>query len=143
MTEEEEVITSYIKFKLLKLSVGLLDTKKHDDKLREIAIESNQELDTQLKPFAESIPLEPGSVIFGQIQKTAIHYARSLWFNHIKQHDQEEKETTKYEAKLESLKDSLLADRNIRGEAVLVSADPRDIKLPIPAQVDTYILDGY
>ena len=134
-------MTDFVKFELLKSSVGLSDIPTHDDKLREITAECNQELDSQLKPYAEYIPLDPGSVIFGQIQKTAIHYGRSLWFNHIKQHDLEEKETTKYEAKLESLKDSLKADRNIRGQTVLVTSDPRKTKLLLPSQQDTFILD--
>ena len=85
-------MTNFLKYELLKPSVGLKGVRSHNLKLREITAESNQELDTQLKPYAESIPLDTGSVIFGQIQKTALHYGRMLWFNHIKQHDLEEKE---------------------------------------------------
>ena len=136
-------MTNFLKYELLKSSVGLTGVQSHDLKLREITAESNQELDAQLKPYAESIPLDTGSVIFGQIQKTALHYGRMLWFNHIKQHDLEEKEKTNYEAKLKSIKDSLTADRNIRGEAVLISSDPRRERLPIPAQYDTFLLDNF
>ena len=136
-------MTNFLKYELLKSSVGLTGVQSHDLKLREITAESNQELDAQLKPYAESIPLDTGSVIFGQIQKTALHYGRMIWFNHIKQHDLEEKEKTNYEAKLKSIKDSLVADRNIRGEAVLISSDPREERLPIPAQYDTFLLDNF
>ena len=136
-------MTNFLKYELLKSSVGLKGVRSHNLKLREITAESNQELDAQLKPYAESIPLDTGSVIFGQIQKTALHYGRMLWFNHIKQHDLEEKEKTNYEAKLKSIKDSLAADRNIRGEAVLISSDPRRERLPIPAQYDTFLLDNF
>ena len=136
-------MTNFLKYELLKSSVGLTGVQSHDLKIREITAESNQELDAQLKPYAESIPLDPGSVIFGQIQKTALHYGRMIWFNHIKQHDLEEKEKTNYEAKLKSIKDSLVADRNIRGEAVLISSDPRRERLPIPAQYDTFLLDNF
>ena len=137
-----EVMTDFVKFELLKISIGLTNGV-NDDKLREITAECNQELDSQLKPYATSIPLDTGSIIYGQIQKTAIHYGRMLWFNHIKQHDLEERENAKYEAKLAVLIQSLKADRNKRGTTILVTADPRIQKIPLPSQRDTFILDGF
>ena len=136
-----EVTSDFLKFELLKSSVGLSGTNSHDDKLHEIVAESNQELDTQIKTFTDSTPLEPGGVEFGQIQKIALHYGRMLWFNHIKQHDIEEKEKENYESKLEAIKLSLAANRGKRQRAVLAKADPRRERLPLPSQRDTFILD--
>ena len=138
-----EVMTDFLKFELLKSSVGLDNTNTHDAKLHEIVAESNQELDSQIKPYTDSIPLEPGGVEFGQIQKIALHYARMLWFNHIKQHDVEEREEKKYESKLEAIKLSLAANRSTRQRSVLVTADPRERKTPLPSQLDTLILDDF
>lgn len=136
-----EIMSDFLKFELLKSSIGLADTTIHDDKLHEIVAESNQELDTHIKVFTDETPLDPGSIEFGQIQKIALHYARMLWFNHIKQHDIEEREEKKYETKLEAIKISLAANRSTRQRAVLIKTDPRENKTLLPAQKEVYILD--
>lgn len=138
-----ERITDFVRFELLKASVGMEADAAHDAKLREAAVEANQDVDARIKPYADSIPFEPGTPLHGQLAKAAMHNARRLWFNHIRQHKLEEAERQQYEAKMEVLVASIIADRGTRRRAVMVSADPREGRLLLPSQKETFILDAF
>jgi len=134
----------YLRFELLKSSVGFeTDDTSYDNKLQEITMEANQELDLQLKPFAEDTPLEAGSQQFVQAQNAALHYAKALWFTHIRQYEIEERESKRYEERIEALKASFDADRNSRTGSIIVSRDPRDEDIIMPSQTDSLVFLGY
>ena len=123
--------TQYLDPALLRINLGISETIK-PDKVNEIVTESNQEIDMQLKPFAESLPLKPDTAFFGQARKCAVHYARALWFNAILEHEVEEYERKRYESKLEALKSSFRAERTTRTKATVVYNQPRDYKIYAP-----------
>ena len=116
-------------------SIDFEDDDTEDAKILEIKFEADQMVDTEIKPKIDNIPVPTGSALYGQIQKCALHFARMLWFNHIKQHVQEEKEKERYETWLEAILTTITADRGERTRSVLISADPRRGKLQIPVQV--------
>ena len=111
------------------------DATTDDAKILEIKFEADQMVDTEIKPKIDDIPVPTGGVLYGQIQKCALHFARMLWFNHIKQHVQEDKEKERYKTWLEAILTTITADRGERTRSVLISADPRRGKLQIPVQV--------
>lgn len=131
-------LTDYLDLELLRINLEL-PADYNKAKLTEIVIESNQELDVQLKPYADSIPLEPGNIIYGQIRKCALHYARALWFNHILEHDVEELERKRYEAKLKAIRQSFMADRNTRTISVVAAKNPIEDIVLMPSHRDTFI----
>lgn len=137
-----DVITPFVRHSLLRASIDIGDETRYDHKLREIIAEANQDIDARIKPYTAETPLDPGGVIHGQLAKAGLHNARRLWFNHIRQHQLEEAERVQYEAKMEVLIASLIADRGTRQKAVLAVADPAGRRLFLPAQKDTFILDG-
>ena len=130
--------SAYLDPELLRTNLELEDDT-FADKLAEIAAESNQEVDVQLKPFAPEIPLAPDNIQFGQARKCALHYARMLWFNNILEHDIEEKERKRYEDKLKPIIQSFKADRNARTISVVAGSDPTLEKVYMPAQRDSYL----
>jgi len=67
-----EIMSDFLKFELLQSSLDLEDAGE-DAKLREIVAEANQEVDSQIKPYTPTTPIEPGTIIFGQLQKVALH----------------------------------------------------------------------
>lgn len=119
----------------MRNSVELYDDGVDETKILEIKFEADQMVDTKIKPIINETPVPPGSILYGQIQKCALHFARMLWFNHIRQHTQEEKEKMRYDMWMEAISDSIVADRGERTKSVLISNDPRRGKLQIPVQV--------
>ena len=138
MTEE------YLRFEHFKASVGFEnDDASYDNKLREITMESNQELDMQLKSFAEDTPIEQGTPQWSQIQNAALHYGKSIWYTHIRQSEIAEQESKIYEERLEALKESFRADRTSRTSSAIAARDPRDDDIILPSQTDSLVFLGY
>ena len=134
----------YLRFEHFKASVGFEnDDASYDAKLKEIALESNQELEMQLKSFAEDTPIEPGTPQWSQIQNAALHYGKSVWFVHIRQNEIADREAKIYEERLEALKESFRADRTSRTSSAIVARDPRDDDIILPSQTDSLVFLGY
>ena len=130
--------SGYLDSELLRIN---LELPKHvyEDKISEIVTEANQEVDVRLKPYAVSLPLDGDNIIYGQIRKAALHYARALWFNKIFEHDIEEKERVRFEDKMKPIIESFRADRNVRTRSVVAGIDPTLEKIYNPAQRDMFI----
>ena len=131
-------LTQYLDTALLRENLEIDETVS-PSKIIEYVTEANQQLDVDLKPYAAEIPFEPSDIKFGQIRKCALHYARKLWFSFILEYDLAEEENTQYMQKLEGLKASFVADRNIRTIGVVVVEDPLLAKVYQPVQRDSFL----
>ena len=131
-------LTQYLDTALLRVNLEIDETVS-PDKVIEYVTEANQQLDVELKPYAPKIPFESNDIKFGQIRKCALHYARKLWFSFILEYDIAEEEEKQYMAKLDGLKASFIADRNVRTIAVAVVEDPLTRKVYQPVQRDSFL----
>ena len=128
---------SYIDTALMRTNLTI-EPGKHEDKLSEVVAEANQEVEVQLKPFADKIPLETDTVFFGQVRKAALHYARKLWFDGVLQYKLATEEKKLYDDKIEQIKQSYRAERTTRTRAVITAADPRERYLLLPSSRNTF-----
>ena len=131
-------LTQYLDSALLRQNLEIDETVS-PGKVIECVTEANQELDVELKPFADEIPLDTNDIKFGQIRKCALHYARKLWFSSILEYEVATKEKEQYMEILAAVKQSFMADRSARTISVVVAKDPRTQKVLMPSHRDTFI----
>ena len=131
-------LTQYLDSALLREDLQI-DESVEPEKIIEYVTEANQELDLELKPFADQLPYDENDMQFGQIRKCALHYARKLWFSHIIEYDLAKEEKDQYMEVLTALKQSFMADRTTRTISVVVARDPRTQKVLMPSHRDTFI----
>ena len=136
-----EVASSYISLEELKLSLAIKsDETRHDTKLLDILQDARVEIDMEIKPYVDDVPLPPGTDVFYHASKCALYYAKAHWFEHVFQLDKARYNHEMYEKKLEKLTDSIKSDKPDRTEAAFVQGDdPLTDKVFPTSQVDQYI----
>ena len=79
-----------------------IDDDRHDSALFSIITAANSEVEKEIVPFAEDVPLEEGSIEWERAKQTAAYYARMLWFERINQFEKMEINRSIYNSQLES-----------------------------------------
>ena len=132
--------TDFISLLYLKKTLGIPDSKtNNDDTLLDITSIANQEVDMRIKPYAESIPLEPATDLYIQAQKAAARYARSLWYERNGQLDRAEHSDKIYEEKMKALIQAIISEKAGRQKTVFISGrDPLD-RIYQPTNTGEYV----
>ena len=138
---EETVISGPLHWSELKESLRI-ETDNHDSKLAGLAIDANLELNKVMQPFTE-IPIPIGTNVYVYARSLALLYSRAAWFRELGQTQRHKIALAEYTERLESAIKTLKAERTPRTKSVLVSDDPREAKLRIPAQRDTFVLGDF
>ena len=133
--------TSYFSIEELKLSLQLQpDNIKHDDILIDIIESAHIEVDSRLKKYVGTPPMDAGSDIFVQAKKASLRYARSLFYERIGQLERSKHSDEMYETKMTAIIESIIADKPDRTKAVFISdASPLE-KLYQPSQIDEFFV---
>jgi len=135
-------LTEFLSLEYLKNSLSINDDDS-DSKLLEIITDANIETDKVILPYAETIPVDTNTELFQRGTLLSAMYARARWYRDNFQQEMAESAQTEYENKKQSLIEVLQAERTSRTKPVLVTSDPRDKKLLLPSQKDTFVLDDY
>ena len=137
----DDDVTDFIGLYSLRRFLKLPDSEEDEDSLRSILLDSCQEIDNVLHPFATSTPIPRGDPLFAKGKKLVVAYFRIQWAIEQRQFSLVKEYQEIYNSKKEALVKTLNADKTSRTESILVAAQPHPNRLVIPSQRDTFILD--
>ena len=103
--------SQYVTAEYLQKTLGVTD---YIDKLTEMAFEACNYVDQQIKPFAEEVPLEPGSKFWQDATHMAALYARYLWYDYMKQGMARDAVLKSFEDKVKTMRESVRLEPTIR-----------------------------
>ena len=113
--EVDENNKEYVTLEYLKKNIGIAAANdQHDDKLTEIAKDSNSEIILKIKAYTETSPVLPGSEVFEEVRRVATIYARVLWFEALFQHEQAKNTKSRYKEAVMTLQESLKVEPTTR-----------------------------
>ena len=112
----------------IKDDLGINDDR-HDSTLFGIITAANAEVEKQIVPFAEDVPLEEGSIEWERSKQAATYYARMLWFERINQFEKMEINKDIYKEQIESLKATFMANRTTRTVTTVTAKNIRSFPL--------------
>ena len=116
-----------------------VENDSYDSKIQELIFDVAQEINERLRPYAEGVPLAPGSSVYVQAQKTGVYYMRQLWFESLSQLSKAKYNMELYEKKMEILIRAIISEKTDRTQSVFIPADdPRDVIFQ-PMNVDEWI----
>lgn len=105
--------------------------------------DANEDVELKLVPFADKLPLVPGTKNFKAAKRAALIYVRARWRERKKSFELAEKLDKLYASKIKDLKAALSAEPTERKQTVLITSDPRDKKLALPTQYPIFIFDDF
>ena len=131
-------VTDYLTLEFLKNSLNI-NSEKHDTRLLDIIFTSNSDVDSRLKPFAGTTPIEVDSDSFYQAKQAASRYARSIWYENMGQLERAKHSLEMYEIKMKSLIAAVKAERTDTTEVVFVAGPDHLKRIYEPAATDQYL----
>lgn len=139
-TESPDVITQFITVTDLKQALAISrDTTVNSMILHDVVTASNQEMDTQLKPYIGNAPFPPGNTLYAQARSVTLRYAISIWYERFGQLDRAKYALDIYEKRLAALIKAVIADKPDRSTTVFIPGrDPTSIVFQ-PSRVGEYI----
>lgn len=142
MSVEEVPIGQYVKLQECKDGIDFVDDLD-DEELLTMIKDANDDLETELRPYADVLPLPDGSPDFKAAARAGLIYVKARWKE--KKHNFELAKVldSRYEKKLKSLKKALESKPHERTQAFVISQDPREEKLPLPTQYDIFVFDDF
>ena len=132
--------TQYLTLAVLKNSLDIdPGNDSHDNKLQDIIYDANEEIDARLRPYAEGVPLEPGSSLFVQAVKCAATYARMMWYEYNFHAQQFKTLSEIFDSKIESLIKTAISERTDRTALVFIAPQDRTDRTYQPFNLDEYL----
>ena len=111
-----------------------------DAKLLDVLQDARHQVDTEIKPYVDDVPLPPGTDTYVQAAKCVLFYAKSHWYENMGQIDRAKYNDEKFERKMEKLIESIKSDKPDRTLTIVVGEkDPlRDRTYPV-SQISQYL----
>lgn len=138
----EAVIGQYVKLQEVKDGLDFPDNVD-DEELITMIKEANQDIEIKLRPFAATLPLADGTPNFKASSRAGLIYVNARWKEKKHNFELSAKLDIRYEKKMKDVQQSLKTEPTVRTQSVIVSDDPRDAKLPLPAQYDIFVFDNF
>ena len=131
----------FLTLQYFKNSIGATDLLDDSTYLAYVN-EANKEVHTKIFSYIDT-PIGIGSIYFSRCRDAALQFARaqhSLNRNYLER-------STAYENRfkiiIDSIIEELIATRTNRTETILITKDPREIKIPLPTQTDIFTFDRF
>lgn len=142
LSVDEVPIGQYVKLQEARDGIDFVDDLD-DEELITMVKDANDDLETELRPYADLLPLPDGSPDFKAAARAGLLYVKARWKE--KKHNFELAKVldTRYEKKLVSLKKALESKPHERTKALIIGNDPRNDKLPLPTQYDNFVFDDF
>lgn len=149
----EQPIDPFLTLDFFKLMLKSTDTQD-DDLFLQFVNDSNAKVQTVIFRYIDT-PIGEGSIYFSRCRDAALSYARSLHAIDIELIDKSKSYLEKYNVELYGeggteknpkaggLIQELIGTRTNRTRTVLITSDPRDIKVPLPTQNDIFVFDEF
>ena len=146
-------VDTFLTFNEFKLMLKSTDTQD-DDQFMQFVNDANAKVQTVIFRYIDT-PISPGSIYFSRCRDAALAYARSLHAIDIELIDKSKSYLEKYNIELYGdggtetnpkaggLIQELIGTRTNRTKTVLVTSDPREIKVPLPTQNDIFVFDEF
>ena len=113
-----------------------------DDQIFGAINAANKEVHTEIFPYVTT-PIGSSSIYFSRCRDAAYYYARAYFLNSIDFFDKAKTFTTQYRSAIDKLQLEFKATRTDRTKNVLIAADPREEKVPLPCQNDIFTFDRF
>lgn len=124
-----------------KDQVGIKNDLKNDQILGAI-MAGNKQIHTDIFPYIDT-PIGASSIYFSRCRDAAYYYARAYFLNNIDFFDKAKTFTSQYKEAIDKLWLEFKATRTDRTKNVLIAADPKEKKIPLPTQNDIYVFDEF
>lgn len=140
-------VSSFLSLSWFKTVLQITDTQD-DNLLLQFVNNANRKIQTDLSPFIDT-PILPGSPFFSRCGDAALFYARSLHAEDIEQIEKSNNYLKKYNIEMFGLDEEhglvqeLKALRTSRTRTVMITSDPREIKVPMPTLNLNYVFDQF
>lgn len=149
----EQIIDQFLTLDFFKLMLKSTDDQD-DDLFLQFVNDSNAKVQTAIFRYIDT-PIKEGSQYFTRCRDAALAYARSLHAIDIELIDKSKSYLEKYNVELYGedgtetnpkaggLIQELIGTRTNRTRTVLVTSDPREVKVPLPTQNDIFVFDDF
>jgi len=138
----EEPVGQYVK---LQEAIDGLDQPDDQDKEEILTIvkDANHDITIKLTPYAATLPLDEGTENFKAASRAGLIYVKARWKEKKLNFELAKTLDTRYERKMKDLQKALESIPTTRTKSVVISKDPRDVKLPLPTQYQVFVFDDF
>lgn len=149
----EQPIDQFLTLTFFKKMIQSTDDQD-DDTYLQFVNDANAKVQTAIFRYIDT-PIGPSSVYFSRCHNAALAYARSAhaldielkekYQSYLEQYNVElyGEDGTEKDPKAGGLIQELIATRTNRTRTVLITADPRNRKVPLPTQNDIFTFDEF
>lgn len=143
----DQPISQFLTLTYFKTVLGIPD-KQDDDSLLQFVNNANKKVHTTLSPYIDT-PISEGSPYWSRCADASLAYARSLHAEDIEQLPKAENYLKKFNYEMygmdeeHGLVQELRAARTSRTRTIMITEDPRDIKVPMPTMNANFTFDEF
>ena len=142
MSVDEIPVGQYVKWQEVKDALDFPDDT-NEEEMTTILKDANQDIETKLRPYAATLPIEDGTPEFKAAARAGVIYVNARWKEKKLNFELANQLDKRYEKKMADLIQVFKTKPTVRTKALVVSHDPRDEKLPLPTQYSTFVFDDY
>lgn len=118
----DKVPASLINKDAIKKSLTVSDDfTLHDEKIDEIAADTNSAISLELTPFLDGTPIETNQKWYEAAIRAATHRAKGLYYEYVQQREKYDLNIELYREQIKALKAAITAERSTRTTTTLVS----------------------
>lgn len=114
-----------------------------DGEIIQIVKETNQDIETELTPYADTLPLVDGTPNFKAASRAGLINVMARWKEKKHNFELAAALDKRYDKKIKALQKSLQSIPTERTKSLIVSQDPREAKLPLPTQYPNFVFDDF
>ena len=140
-SESDIVFYQFLTLNFFKKQLKSTDSQD-DETYLEFVDAANLEVHKRIFPYIDT-PIGEGSQYWSRCNKAALAFARSLHAEYIELIEKSKAYDEKFEAKIGSLVKELIATRTNRTKTIVITNDPREIKVALPGQNDLFATERF
>lgn len=139
---DETNIGQYVKLREAKDALDI-DDDVDDEEIITIVKDANQDIEIAITPYADTLPIPDGVPIFKACSRAGLIYCKARWKEKKHNFELAKTQDTLYEEKMAKIIKALKSVPENRTKGLIVAADPRDKKLPLPTQYANFVFDDF